>query len=127
VARVRHRFRVGVCAVVLALALPAPVSPHAYLVRSLPAGRAVVPRIPARVELWFNERLEPAYSSVTVRNAEGRQVDAGDVRVGPADPTRLSVGVPPLAAGVYTVTYRVLSVDGHIVEAEFAFTVRGAP
>jgi methionine-rich copper-binding protein CopC len=39
----------------------------------------------------------------------------------------LSIGVPALPAGVYTVKYRVLSVDGHIVEAEFAFTVRGSP
>jgi methionine-rich copper-binding protein CopC len=121
---VRHPFRVGVCVVVLALASPAPVWPHAYLVRSSPAGRAVVARSPARVQLWFNERLEPAYSSVTVRSADGRQVDAGDVRVGPAEPAQLSVAVPPLVAGVYTVKYRVLSVDGHIVEAEFAFTVR---
>jgi copper resistance protein C len=122
---VRHLFRAGVGAVVLALAVPSPVSAHAYLVRSSPAGRAIVARAPARVQLWFNERLEPAYSSVTVRNADGQRVDAGDVQVGPPEPTRLSVGVPPLAAGVYTVKYRVLSVDGHIVESEFAFTVRG--
>jgi hypothetical protein len=30
----------------------------------------------------------------------------------------LSVGIPPLAPGTYTVRYRVLSVDGHVVESE---------
>lgn len=119
----RHSLRVGVCVMVVALASPSPVVAHAYLVRSSPAGRATVARAPARVQLWFNERLEPAYSRVSVRRADGRQVDAGDVRVEPTEPTRLSVGVPPLEAGVYTVTYRVLSVDGHVVDAEFAFTV----
>jgi methionine-rich copper-binding protein CopC len=43
-----------------------------------------------------------------------------------AEPTRLSVGVPTLPAGVYTVRYRVVSIDGHVVEAEFTFTVRPA-
>jgi methionine-rich copper-binding protein CopC len=38
----------------------------------------------------------------------------------------MSVGVPPLPAGPYTVKYRVLSVDGHVVEAQFNFTVRGS-
>lgn len=120
----RRFVRVGVCGLVLALASPLPVSGHAYLVRSSPAARAVVARPLQRVQLWFNERLEPAYSRVTVHRADGQQVDTGDVQVGPAEPTRMSVGVPPLTAGVYTVKYRVLSVDGHIVDAEFAFTVR---
>jgi methionine-rich copper-binding protein CopC len=44
--------------------------------------------------------------------------------VGPDDLKRLSVGVSPLAPGTYTVRYRVLSVDGHVVESEFSFTIR---
>jgi methionine-rich copper-binding protein CopC len=99
--------------------------PHAYLVRSTPAARAVVARAPERIQLWFNERLEPAYSRMSVHDRGAQRVDAGDVQVGPAELTRLSVSVPPLAAGSYTVKYRVLSVDGHVVEAEFTFAVRG--
>jgi methionine-rich copper-binding protein CopC len=112
--------------VALALGPASPASAHAYLVRSTPAARAVVARSPERVQLWFNERLEPAYSRISVHARDGQRVDAGDVQVGPAEPTRLSVGVPALPAGAYTVKYRVLSVDGHVVEAEFGFTVRGA-
>ena len=102
-------------------------SAHAYLVRSTPAARAVVARAPERVQLWFNERLEPAYSRVSVWSHDGQRVDAGDVQVAAAEPTRLSVGVPPLPPGAYTVKYRVLSVDGHVVDAQFGFTVRAAP
>jgi len=71
--------------------------------------------------------LEPAYSSLSVWNAAAQRVDAGDAGVEPADPTQLSVRVNPLPAGAYAVRYRVLSVDGHLVESEFAFSVRGAP
>jgi methionine-rich copper-binding protein CopC len=112
--------------VIVALLVLAPVLgwAHAYLVKSSPARRAVLVRPPTEVQLWFNERLEAAFSKLTVVDATGRQVDTGAVRVGPDDPKRLSVGVPPLAPGTYTVRYRVLSVDGHIVESDFPFTIR---
>jgi copper resistance protein C len=123
---VRHVFLAAACLAALGLWPAAPAWSHAYLVRSTPAARAVVARAPERVQLWFNERLEPAYSRVSVWDREARRVDADDAQVAPAEPSRLSVGVPPLPAGPYTVKYRVLSVDGHVVEAEFTFTVRGA-
>jgi methionine-rich copper-binding protein CopC len=97
---------------------------HATLVRSSPARRAVVTRPPGEVRLWFSERLEPAFSQVSVVDGDGRRVDTGNARVDPEDATRLSVGVPTLGPGTYTVRYRVLSVDGHIVESAFPFTVR---
>lgn len=115
--------------IVLALLVlsPAAAVPHAYLVKSAPARRAVLLRAPARVQLWFNERLEPQFSRVSVWDREEKQVDLGDVQVGPDDPTRLSVGISPLAPGTYTVKFRVLSVDGHVVEDQFPFTLRGSP
>lgn len=111
-------------AVVVMLSMPSSVPAHAYLVRSSPVARAILTSVPERVQLWFNERLEPAYARISIWNAGGRRVDADDGQVDTADPTRLSVGVPRLPAGVYTVKYRVLSVDGHVVEAAFTFTVR---
>lgn len=120
----RRVLLVAIGAAALGLWLPAPASSHAYLVRSMPAARAVVGRAPERVQLWFNERLEPAYCRVSVWSVDGQRVDAGDVQVAPTEARLLSVGVPPLPAGAYTVKYRVLSVDGHVVEAQFGFTVR---
>jgi methionine-rich copper-binding protein CopC len=103
-----------------------PAGAHASLVRSAPAHRAVLGQMPERVQLWFNERLEPAYSTVSVWNEAGAQVDSGDVTVGPDDPRRLSVTVETRQSGLYTVKYRVLSVDGHIVDNRFTFTVRAS-
>lgn len=102
---------------------------HAVLVRSSPARRATLGQPPRRVELTFNERLEAAYSSLSVWSDDGARVDTGDVVVGRADPRQLSVGLADLPPGTYTVRFRVLSVDGHIVESTFPFTVRppGAP
>jgi methionine-rich copper-binding protein CopC len=79
------------------------------------------------VDLWFNERLEPAYSTVTVWNEAGRQVDEQDGAVAADDPRRLTVSLGARTSGMYTVKYRVLSVDGHIVDSRFTFTVKGHP
>ena len=44
--------------------------------------------------------------------------------VGPDDPRKLSVTLPALGPGQYAVRYRVLSVDGHVVESSFVFSVK---
>ena len=98
---------------------------HAALVRSTPTRRATLDKPPARVQLWFNERLEPAFSRLSVWDQGAAQVDLGGARVPADDPTALSVGVPALTPGTYVVRFRVLSLDGHVVEGEFPFTIRG--
>jgi hypothetical protein len=98
---------------------------HAVLVRSAPPHRAVLAQTPERVDLWFSEPLEAAYSMVSVWNEAGGQVDDRNVTVGPDDPRRLSVSLSTRAPGLYTVKYRVLSVDGHVVESRITFTVKG--
>jgi copper resistance protein C len=109
------------------LLLPQVAGAHAVMVKSSPARRAVVAVSPSRVELTFNERLEPAYSTLSVWGNEATPVDDGRVVVAPEDARRLSVGLPPLKHGKYAVKYRVLSVDGHVVEGTFPFEVRPRP
>ena len=57
---------------------------------------------PTRVQLWFNERLEHAFSQLSVRGQQGTQVDLKDVQVGPDDPKRFSISLPPLEPGAST-------------------------
>ena len=121
--------RRGLLLAALALAgalWPAGAPAHSLLVRSRPGRGATVARAPERVQLWFSERLEPAFARLSVWTAAGAQVDAGDAAVDQGDPTLLTVSTPGLAPGRYTVRFRVLSVDGHIVESSFVFTVRAA-
>ena len=119
--RSRPRVRAGLA--VLAL-WPAVALAHAVLVKSVPAQRADLVEPPPRVELWFNERLEPAYSKASVTNEAGTRVDLRDVAVSAEDPKRLSVSLPALTPGRYTVSFRVLSVDGHVVESTLSFTLK---
>jgi methionine-rich copper-binding protein CopC len=106
------------------LLAPSAVLAHAYLVKSVPAQRAVLYRAPAKIQLWFNERLEPRYSSLSVSNSDGKPVAAGAAEIAAEDPKKLSVAVKPLPAGRYTIKFRVLSVDGHIAQDQFSFTIK---
>jgi len=108
----------------LLLLAPSPLSAHAYLIKSVPAQRAVLFRAPVKIQLWFNERLEPRYSSLSLKRADDKPVDIGKVEVNAEDPKQLSVSISPLSAGRYVITYRVLSVDGHVVQDQFPFTVK---
>jgi copper resistance protein C len=106
------------------MALPDLSHSHSLLVRSEPTQRSTVTRPPERVQMWFSERLEPAYATASVWNEAGKQVDGRDASVDQNDPVLLSVSTPRLGPGRYTVRFRVLSVDGHIVESTYTFTVK---
>jgi methionine-rich copper-binding protein CopC len=78
---------------------------------------------PKQVELWFNERLEPAYASVSVSMQAGAPVTIGKALVEGTEARHLTVQLPVLPPGRYTVRFRVLSVDGHLAEDSFTFSV----
>ena len=99
------------------------VAAHAFLERADPRVGSTVRTSPTQVRLWFTEKLEPAFSAVRVVNGNGDQVDKGDSQVVPTAPKQLRVSLPPLPAGTYTVIWRILSVDTHVTEGTFSFTI----
>jgi methionine-rich copper-binding protein CopC len=115
---------VGALALVSAIATVADA--HAVLVRSAPPARATLSRAPERVDLWFSEPLEPAFSAISVWSETGAQVDRRDGAVDPIDRKQLSATLGALGPGTYAVRFRVLSVDGHVVDASFSFTVKAS-
>lgn len=110
--------------VMLLVSVAGPVDAHALLVRSAPPKRAVLRDPPRQIELWFNERLEPAFAALSVVDSAGAPIHAGNARVGTDDRKRLTLELPELLPGTYTVRFRVLSVDGHVAEDSFSFSVR---
>lgn len=106
------------------LVSPSTVLSHASLVKSVPARRAQIFKSPPQIQLWFSERLEARFSSLRVIDSSGNRVDLDNAAVDTNDPKRISVGVKPLVPGQYKIMFRVLSVDGHVVEDEVSFTIR---
>jgi copper resistance protein C len=68
---------------------------------------------PHAVTLWFTQKLESAFSSVTVTNAAGQRVDVGKPRV---SGNQMSVSLRGGGNGTYHVSWHVLSVDTHKTE-----------
>ena len=101
-----------------------PVLAHALLVRSSPAANAVLAQPPVQVELFFSEPAEEKLSTIKVYDTNGGEVDVGDVRVDPSDPSRMTVSLHSLSDGVYTVTWKAVSaIDGHQTVGTFPFAV----
>ena len=95
---------------------------HSELLSSTPADGAVLTTPPASVELVFNEPVSPAGLQVVARGPQG-VIELGAPTVVSASVT---AGWPQSsAAGDYTVSYRVVSADGHPIDGTIAMSITG--
>ena len=118
----RHPTTILLTSALLSLA-GVPAFAHAHLVKAVPAAGGTLHDPPSEVTLRFNEKLEPAFSSVIVRDAAGKQIDKGDGKVDKSDRTLIRVSLPALEPGVYKVEWRATSADTHKVNGDFTFKV----
>lgn len=95
---------------------------HSFLVEATPSSKDHVPTSPETIKLRFGGGVEPKYSKLTVENSDGKVLGEGSIGT-PEKPRELSMKSPELTPGKYIVRYRVLSVDGHVVEGNYEFTV----
>ena len=95
---------------------------HAHLDHATPKVGSTLAQPPKEVVLWFTEKLEPAFSSIEVRNEQGAAVSVGKATV-IGDRTQLRVPLKALPPGTYKVIWRVLSVDTHRTQGDFTFRV----
>src|SRR3954449_8028566 len=94
----------------------AEASAHAMLDHSEPRVGNKVATAPREVTLWFTQKVEPAFSTITVTDSAGKRVDTGKTRV---SGDQMSVSLRPGDSGTYRVKWRVLSVDTHATDGSF--------
>lgn len=99
-----------------------PAAAHARLVSATPAPNATV-AAPRTLSLTFSERAVPAFSGFDVIDAAGEKVA---IRTTVAEDGKTLTGTlaRPLAAGTYSVEWRIASSDGHRMTGSYAFSVR---
>jgi copper resistance protein C len=97
---------------------------HAFLDHSDPKVGSTVTNSPGEVKIWLTQEVEPAFSSIEVKNAQGEEVDKKDVHVDAKVKSLLEVSLPQLPAGTYTVIWHVVSVDTHRTQGQFEFTIK---
>jgi methionine-rich copper-binding protein CopC len=110
-------------ALILAAALlgaVAPASAHDAAESTSPAAGATVAMPPDTVSVTFNRNPLALGSQIVVADAAGTNWADGAVEiVDNVAAQKLKSGAP---AGLYTVTWRVASSDGHPIEGSFTFT-----
>ena len=115
-----HRPALVVAIPLLLLLVFGEASAHAMLDHAEPRVGNKVATAPHEVKLWFTEKLEPAFSTITVTNTAGRRVDSGKVRV---SGDQMSISLRPAEAGTYHVIWHAVSVDTHTTDGNFTFQV----
>ena len=100
-------------------------SAHAALESTVPAKGAIVSKTTSQVSMLFGEDIlvikgkNP--NSISVTDSKGKKVSTG---VAVVSGTKISNALrAPLSTGKYTVKYRVVSADGHVVTGSYNFTV----
>ena len=116
---------VRLAALALVLWLPATtVAVHNRLEKSIPAADSTVVGSPKTIELWFTEKVEPKFSSITLLTADSVKIALGVLRA-TGGPKSIAADIPTLLApGRYFVTWRTAGDDGHAVRGKFGFSVK---
>ena len=106
------------------LLMPVLASAHAKLLESMPAKDSVLTPAPTEIRLRFNESARLTALSIRNRSATA---PTKLVPLPKAAAARFTVALPTLAPGVYTVTYRVMGDDSHVMSGSFGFSITAAP
>ena len=109
----------------ICLALPLAASAHAFLDHSDPKVGSEVSISPTQLKIWFTMGIKPDGSAIKVYDARQKQLDLKDSHVDEKDNTLLTVSLPKLPAGEYTVLWEAICIDGHQTTGDFKFTIKG--
>jgi len=107
-----------------ALLVVGPAGAHDYLVGSTPENGETVASAPTQVQLDFNTSIGEQFAQVAVIDSDGATYQQGDPVV---DGPRVVQAVADVPDGVeLTISYRVVSSDGHPIGGTVPFTVAAA-
>lgn len=117
--------RLRAFALITALFATPAVLAHAHLKGQYPAADADVTAAPQALTLNFSEGIEPAFSGIKVTDTQQKAIKTGAVKRNEKDKTQMIVPLEqPLTAGKYTVSWHVVSVDGHKTHGQYSFSVK---
>jgi methionine-rich copper-binding protein CopC len=106
--------------------LATPALAHNSLIGSSPADKATVDAGPQTITLTFDQPVQDGdgVNTISIRDPQGNHWEAGPPQVSGSEVT---APVRPLGpSGLYSITWRVLSADGHPVQGALSFTLSKA-
>ena len=96
---------------------------HAHPAQQTPAPDATV-EAPHEVAIDFTEGLEPAFSTLNVVDAAGKQVNSAKSAVDANNKKHMSVALGDLKTGTYQVEWTAVADDGHRTQGHYLFNVK---
>ncbi len=116
----------GLLAVTLLLgAMPADL--HLRLERAEPAVDGEITAAPDAIRLYFSQEPQIKLTTVKLTDGSGAEVQVGDAMAVGGDGKVVAAAVKgEMKPGKYTVVWRTMAKDGHVVRGEFAFSLRAA-
>lgn len=120
------KFAVVAMILVQGLWLTPGASAHAEIAKTYPVRNAILSQSPKSVWIEFGENLlvldSKKINLLKVTDSQGQRVDKSPTIVSAARATAKIKGT--LVKGKYTVSYRVVSEDGHSVKGSYSFSVK---
>lgn len=96
---------------------------HVFPQQQVPGAGATVAS-PKQISITFDGPLEPAFSKLTVDNAKGQPVATSQSHVASDKPKVMTLALPALATGRYTVHWVAVALDGHRTHGDYSFLVK---
>ncbi|NBV66378.1 MAG: copper resistance protein CopC [Actinobacteria bacterium] len=98
---------------------------HAELVKSFPTANSTLTKAPKFVQLEFGEAITTLKSksanSIVLLDAKSHKIMTSQIKIKEAIARVDLIGT--LKPGRYTVKYRIVSADGHVLNAQYKFTL----
>ena len=111
----RSSWLIGLAALGLSVAAQA----HTHLKEAIPADGSTVKSSPENIMLMFSEAAK--VTAISIQKEGDKEQKLSPL---PAEASaHVMVPAPKLAPGKYTVNYRVVSDDGHVMSGKLHFTV----
>jgi methionine-rich copper-binding protein CopC len=118
-----HLSRLSVALFALTLLIASlPAFAHTHPAMMMPAADQTV-ESPEVVMIHYTEAVEPKFSQITVTDASGHVMNK-EASVTSSDGKMISVAMPKLQPGIYTVNWVAVAVDGHRSNGDYKFTVK---
>ncbi|WP_246070608.1 copper resistance CopC/CopD family protein [Paenibacillus kobensis] len=99
---------------------------HAQLLETVPDAGARLTHSPEEIKLVFNEAVETGVGAIDILDSLSRKVNVQSVKTS-GDRTVVTIDPPALDDGIYTVSYRIVSEDGHPISGSYVFVVGNPP
>lgn len=106
----------------IAVAIPVAASAHSFPEKETPSAGQKITSPPSEVVIDFDAPIEKLFAKMEVTGADGANLAEGGPQISD-DGIRMSVKVPALKPGDYTVKWAVVGIDTHHTQGSYTFTV----